>query len=128
MLPELNNKRQYETFAGSLKSQIAAEPLQRPIQNRDHKSASAKKVRYQYVWCRTGGGFIKKTGPEEVVVTYSATYNTVQQQNLKKFALIRNAGDLASEIKLIEKKIKACQRKIEQDKKEQQRRGNCLIR
>lgn len=37
--------------------------------------------------------------------------------NLQKFVKVRRTEDLAAEIKLIEKKIKACQKKLEQDRK-----------
>lgn len=36
----------------------------------------------------------------------------VQVDNIQKFSKIRRTEDLAAEIKLIEKKIKACQKKL----------------
>lgn len=45
------------------------------------------------------------------------TQQFAQQENMVKKTKFKRSEDLSAEIKLIEKKIKACQKKLEEDKK-----------
>lgn len=70
---------------------------------------SAKKVRYLIILQRSGGGFMKSNVVDE---RPTQTQVFIHQENMLKYAKFKRSEDLSTEIKLIEKKIKACQKKM----------------
>lgn len=76
--------------------------------------------------CRIGGGF-KLSNPADEPPKYDSAKipeHYINQSKTLNYMQKKSSSDLGQEIRMIDKKIRQCQRKIEEDKK-RKLEGNC---